>query len=167
MTNEQPIQSDSSSTNENQDDADSVSVAVSIIPITAPFEGFRFEFGPGHKFDTAGLFFHTLRDALSGYLDGKFLMVRYASRISCMNYPVIADPQDWRAYFDPYMVVRDPLMHVERTGRIELMSVPSKPFFYRKKTTSSEFKALNDRSDKDSGKRHILIPVARGNNDHE
>lgn len=119
--------------------------------------GILFEFGEHYQFDTVGSLYHTLRDTLSSYMNDKFIMIKYASRIVCMNYPVLVDPDGLVMYLDPLQTVRDPIMEIMRTKKLHLLAVNSRPYFFRAKTKPHDFPPAANASTK----RSIITPAPR------
>lgn len=117
---------------DNDSGTEHASVSVNI-SITETPESVMFRFDAPFKFDNVAHLFHTLRDALSSYYGGQFLMIKYASRVSCSNMPGIHDPNSLMMYFDPLLPFRDPVQDLERGVEFRLMKCPSRSNFWRRK----------------------------------
>lgn len=90
-------------------------------------------FDTPYEFESHAHLFQSIRDVLSSYYHGKFLMVKYAARIHCSNMPVIHDPSDLVIFIDPLQTVRDPLQDIAHGRPLKLLRLPSQSYFYRKK----------------------------------
>lgn len=82
-------------------------------------------------FETRAGLFHALRNSLSVYHGGRFLLVKYASKVDETNLQVIHDPTTLEVYIDPLSCVRDAVVEVNTTGRISLFCFPSRRNYYR------------------------------------
>lgn len=103
------------------------------ISITETEDAVLFRFAEPFKFDNIAHLFHTVRDALSSYQHGQFLMIKYAARVSCSNMPGIHDPAKLIMYFDPLIPYRDPVQDLERNTEFRLLKCPSRSNFWRRK----------------------------------
>lgn len=107
---------------------------------------FLFRFEDSYKFATTNALFHSLRSALTAYLDtvdpvkeedGKkrFLLMRYAACVSPANFPFIHDHHSCSIFFDPLQPFRSPLAQVARFKEIELLRYKARPHYWRERTT--------------------------------
>lgn len=90
-------------------------------------------FDTPYEFESHAHLFQSIRDVLSSYYQGKFLMIKYAARIHCSNMPVIHDPADLVIFIDPLQTVRDPLQDIAHGRPLKLLRLPSQSYYYRKK----------------------------------
>lgn len=106
---------------------------VSVIGVY-PLEAFTFSAEKGVDFQSPSQLFHSVREQLSHYYGDKFLLLRYAARVSHAYWQVVHDAQAYRVWFDPLHTVRDPVREINATRKLTLVCANSDPSYFRTRT---------------------------------